>query len=248
MSLLRKIRRATAARLVVTAILLLLSGNVGSAIAAPATVDEYLDALAAVQNSRSRQSLQPLYELAINCAPGVQAALPSLSDSDYAALKKRLQGFLLNRDEVAYARPSADFFKALAKSKGTKADVAFFDIYAATEPDRNNIFPAYIRQQTDDTGCTIFSGPLLTGLYRKWLDFRTTYPDAYTTEAQGELDSMDVELRAGTCACDSQKEVSEGLAAFVKAFPDLPVTPKIRERIERIKDGKSQIRFSCHSG
>lgn len=216
--------------------------------AAPPAVDDYLNALNAIQNSKTRQSLQPVYELAISSAPGVQAALPSLSGSDYAALKKRLQGFLLNRDEVAYARPSADFFKALAKRKGTKADIAFFDVYAATEPDQNTIFPAYIRQQTDDTGCTVFSGSLLTGLYRRWLDFRTTYPDAYTTEAQGELDSMEVELRGGTCACEDQKAVSAGLEAFTRAFPDLPITPKIRERIEGIKNGKSHIRFNCHSG
>jgi hypothetical protein len=210
--------------------------------------DDYLAALNAIQTSKERQSLQHLFELAIKEAPGIQAELPNLSEADYAALKARLSGFILNRDKAAYVRPSADFFKALAKIKGTKADRAFFDVYAQTEPDQNAIFPAYIRQQTDYTSCTVFSGSVLTGLYRKWLDFRTTYPDAYATEAQGELDSMDAELQAGTCACENKDQVTAGLTAFVTAFPDLPTAPKLRDRIARIKDGTSHIRFECHSG
>jgi hypothetical protein len=237
------IRRLT---ILLCAALMLTGGRVLAAGDELPTVDDYLSALNAVQNGSGTQSLQPVFELAINTASGVEAALPSMSDADYEALKKRLQGFAMNRGKAVYARPSAEYFKALAKKKGTKADRAFFDIYAATEPDNNAMYPAYIKQQPDESGCTLFSGQLLTGLYRKWLDFRTTYPEAYTTEAQGELDSMDAELQAGTCACDGRDQVTAGLSAFVKAFPDLPIAPKIKDRIAEIKAGKSHIRFNCH--
>jgi len=214
----------------------------------PPSVNEYLDALSAIQASKERQSLQPVFELAIKSSPGVQAVLAALSEADYEALRSRMQGFILNRGQVVFVRPSAQFFEKLARAKGTKADRAFFDIYARTEPDQSAMFPAYIRQQTGDTGCTLFDGPLLTGLYRKWLGFRTSYPDAYATEAQGEIDSMDQELLGGTCACDDKAKVAAGLTAFVNALPDLPITPRIRDRISGIRDGTTHIRFNCHSG
>jgi len=215
----------------------------------PPTIAQYSNAVEQVLNSKERQSLQPVFELAIQNSPGLQAILPSLSPAELEALKPKSKGLIVNRENPTYVRPSADYFNDLSKSKGTKADRAFFEIYARTEPDKNAIYPAYIRQQPSNTGgCTIFDGPLLIELYRAWLGFRTTYPDDYATEAQGELDSMNAELQAGTCACGSQNEVTAALTAFVKAFPDLPIAPKLRERIDRVKAGTSHIRYHCHGG
>jgi hypothetical protein len=44
----------------------------------------------------------------------------------------------------------------------------------------------------------------------------------------------------------STAKTTAGLQAFVKAFPDLPITPKIKTRIARIHSGKSSFRFNCH--
>jgi hypothetical protein len=133
----------------------------------------------------------------------------------------------------------------LARRKGTKADREFFDIYARTEPDSNRGLPAYIERRGDHSRCTRFEGPLLVGLYRGWLSFRTSHPDAYTTEAQGEIDSLTTELQAGTCACGSKEQVIAALEAFVKAFPDVPLAPEINGRIARITRDASHIRFNC---
>jgi hypothetical protein len=57
-------------------------------------------------------------------------------------------------------------------------------------------------------GRTIFIGPILTDVYRRWLTFRTAFPDAYATEAQGELDAIDAELLSGTCACETPEKVA----------------------------------------
>lgn len=211
----------------------------------PAAVDQYASALDAIMKSHSRQSLQPVFEIGIQSSPEVQAILDTLSESEFAALQKKMPGMQILRGKSEVVRPSADFFRNLARRKGTKADRAFFDIYARTEPDSSPDFPAYVTVHSPSARCTRFEGPLLVGLYRGWLDFRTQYPGDYTTEAQGELDSIDAELSAGTCACGTQEQVADGLAGFAKAFPDLPLTPKVRARIDRIKSGKSHIRFSC---
>ncbi|HUY27724.1 MAG TPA: hypothetical protein VMV27_09925 [Candidatus Binataceae bacterium] len=214
----------------------------------PASVDEYASALAAINGSRRRQSLEPVFEIAIQSSPQIQAILDTLSAAEFAALRKKMPGLQMIRGADAVVRPSADFFRNLARRKGLRADRAFFDIYARTEPDSSPVFPAYVTQRSDSSGCTRFDGPLLVGLYRGWLDFRTQYPANYTTEAQGEMDSMDAELAAGTCACGTKKQVAAGLEAFATAFPDLPLTQKIRKRIERIRAGASHIRFQCHPG
>jgi hypothetical protein len=221
--------------------------SAAAAVELPPTVDQYLEALNSIETSRGRQSLQIVFELASESSPGIQAVLPSLSESEYGELHRRLKGFILTRGSIVYARPSATFFKTLARRKGLKADVAFFAAYAETEPDQNAIFPAYVRQQDGIAGCTIFSGPLMTGLYRKWLTFRTGYPDAYATEAQGELDSLDAELLSGICACEGREQVAAGLDGFVKALPDVPIAPKVRKRVEEIRAGTSHIRFECRS-
>jgi len=212
----------------------------------PASVDQYASALDAIMKSHSRQSLQPVFEIGIQSSPEVQAILGTLSESDFAALQKKMPGMQILRGKSEVVRPSADFFRNLARRKGAKADRAFFDIYARTEPDSSPDFPAYVSVQSPSARCTRFDGPLLVALYRGWLDFRTQYPGDYTTEAQGELDSMDAELSAGTCACGTEQQVADGLAEFAKAFPDLPMTTKVRARIDRIKAGTSHIRFQCH--
>ena len=181
-------------------------------------------------------------------SPQLQAVLPDLSESQYQQVQRQMQGFIVVREAVIVVRPSVDYFKALARKQGTRADRAFFDIYSRTEPDGNGPFPAYIQQQTGETGCTRFDGKLMIDLYRGWMTFRTTYPDAYASEAQGEIDSLESELLSGICTCDNAEKTAAGLQAFVKAFPTLPITPKIKTRIARIHSGKSSFRFNCHAG
>jgi hypothetical protein len=225
---------------------LALSAAAAGAINLPAAADQYAAALASIEHTRGRQPLQDLFELGIRASPGVQAIVFSLSDEQLAALKKKMVGFVIDRDETPLVRPSAEFFRKLARRKGTRADRAFFDVYARTEPDTAPAISAYIRPGADKTpGCTQFQSPIMIELYRGWLGFRTEYPDDYATEAQGELDSLDAELSAGTCACGSASQVERGLEAFARAFPDVPISVKVRERIGRIRAGTSHITFDC---
>jgi hypothetical protein len=184
----------------------------------------------------------------MQASPELQAVLPDLSEAQYQEVQRQMKGFIVVREAIIVVRPSVDYFKSLALKSGTNADRAFFDVYQRTEPDGNGPFPAYIKQQTDESGCTRFDGKLMVDLYRGWLTFRTTYPDAYASEAQGEIDSLEAELLSGICTCDNAQKTAAGLQAFVKAFPDLPITPKIKTRIAQIRSGKSSFRFNCHAG
>jgi hypothetical protein len=214
----------------------------------PASVADYAAAMDHLRTSRGKSPLEPAFEAGMQASPELQAVLPDLSESQYQQVQRQMQGFIVVREAIIVVRPSVDYFKSLARKQGTKADRAFFDIYSRTEPDGNGPFPAYIQQQTGETGCTRFDGRLMIDLYRGWMTFRTTYPDAYASEAQGEIDSLEAELLSGICTCESAEKTAAGLQAFVKAFPDLPITPKIKTRIARIHSGKSSFRFNCHSG
>jgi hypothetical protein len=211
----------------------------------PPDVDQYATALSALEHTRGRQSLEEVFELGIRSGPRLEAILESLNDADFKALRDKMRGFVIERGAVTTVHPSSEFFRKLARKKGTKVDREFFEIYARTEPESNGGLPAYIERRTDETGCTRFDGPLMTSLYRGWLGFRTAHPDDYATEAQGEIDSLTTELQAGTCACGSKEQVIAALTAFVQAFPDVPIAPELRHRIERVRHDSSHIRFNC---
>jgi hypothetical protein len=214
----------------------------------PPGVADYASAMDALKTSRGKSPIEPVFEAGMQVSPQIQAILPDLSESQYQEIQRKMQGFIVVREAITVVRPSVDYFRTLARKQGTKADRDFFAIYSRTEPDGNGPFPAYIQQQTDESGCTRFDGKLMVDLYRGWLTFRTTYPDDYASEAQGEIDSLETELLSGICSCDDAGKTTAGLQAFVKAFPDLPITPKIKTRIARIKSGKSSFRFNCHAG
>ena len=213
----------------------------------PPAVGAYASAIDDLRTSRGKSPIEPVFEAGMQASPQIQAVLPDLSESQYQQVQHQMQGFIVVREAMIVVRPSVDYFKSLARKQGTKADRAFFDIYSRTEPDGNGPFPAYIQQQTDETGCTRFDGKLMVDIYRGWLTFRTTYPEDYADEAQGEIDSLETELLSGICSCEDAGKTASGLQAFVKAFPDLPITPKIKARIAKIRSGKSSFRFNCRS-
>jgi hypothetical protein len=211
----------------------------------PDEAENYAAALHKILSTRGRTSLEPLFELALNTSPRLEAVLPDLSDAQFKAAREMLPGLLLKRDGTPLVRPSAKFFNDLARRKGTSADRAFFEIYSRTEPDTSLVFPAYVRQQGPEAGCTTYDGKLMADLYRAWLAFRTAHHDDYPGEAQGELDNLDAELLSGICACGSADATAAGLQAFVDALPDVPIAPKIRDRVAAIRSGRSNFRFNC---
>ncbi len=177
----------------------------------------------------------------MQASPQIQAVLPDLTESQYQQVQRQMQGFIVVREAVIVVRPSVDYFKSLARKQGTKADRAFFDIYARTEPDGNGPFPAYIKQQTDESGCTRFDGKLMVDLYRGWLTFRTTYPDDYADEAQGEIDSLETELLSGICSCEDAGKTAAGPASLRQSLPGPAHHAKDQNRI--VENPQRQIKL-----
>lgn len=234
-------------RLAALALVMTAATQAAQADELPDSVAEYATAMAQLQAAKGRQSIQPVFEAGMQTTSHLQAVLPTISEDDYKKAQREMVGFVVVRQlhHNPLVRPSVEYFKALAKKKGTKADRDFFAIYALTEPDGNGPFSAYIKGRDEESGCTIFAGKKITDLYRGWLTFRTTYPDAYAPEAQGETDSIETELLSGICSCDNADQTAAGLQTFVDAFPNLPITPKIASRIGGIRTGKSSFRFNC---
>jgi hypothetical protein len=65
-----------------------------------------------------------------------------------------MKGFVVNREETVFVQPDTNFWVTLAGSKGQNADQQFFQLQKKTYPD--SVWPAYVQQQTDYSGCTDF--------------------------------------------------------------------------------------------
>ena len=213
---------------------------------APAAVDQYTSALDAVMKSHSRQSLQPVFEIGIKSSPEVQAILDTLSAEELAALKKKMPGMQIVRGEI---RRRSSERRLLQKSGTAQRHQSRPRIFRHLRPHRTRFESGFSKLrfgQACSARCTKFDGPLIVAPLPGMVGLPHAVSRRLPTEAQGELDSMDAELSAGTCACGTQQQVADGLEAFAKAFPDLPLTTKVRARIDRIKSGSSHIRFQCH--
>ena len=159
--------------------------------------DEYSIALKKYQQQKSQTSVESVLHKGKAVNNKIEE-IESLSDADYALLEKKMKGFVINRDEVLYIEPDLKFFGQLSKSRGTKADIAFFDLMPAIKGD--SVFATYIEMQTDVSGCTIYGNGVLTTLYGKALQFKKTYPKAYIKDVNEEIDKILEEFTEHTCA------------------------------------------------
>ena len=114
-----------------------------------------------------------------------------------------------------------------------------------TVPDANR---EYIQQQTDYSGCIRFGTMSLVDCYARWVAYDKKYPNRYASEVKNFLRDIEDVLATGTCACEGKEAVLRELEAFVRAFPSARITMLVRERMNQIREGKSDIRFHCISG
>lgn len=221
-------------------------------VSAPSEVQAYLSALQALE-SRSRGSS---VEMTFSRALALHAALlrstdggaylESVGEHQFETLSETVRGMILNREEIVLAEPDPAFFLDLAHRFGGNADVEFFQNYSATLPD--GIWRSYLEQQTDVTACTDFGRGQLVERYGGWVSFRSSYPGRYTESVRSEIEAIEQELTQGTCTCGTQEEYVSELEKFAERFPLSPATPKIRERIEELRQERATVRFHCASG
>ena len=171
--------------------------------------------------------------------------IESLSGANYSLLLKKMKGFTVNREEILFIEPKAEFFIRLAQTHGTRSDLTFFTLLHQIKP--GNVWRVYIAPQTDVTGCTIYGSGVLTKLYGKALRFKKTYPRAFTADINDEIDEIIQQFSEGGCSCGSRSGVVREFQLFIRTFPRDKHTPKVKEALKTFID-RGDFRFNCHSG
>ncbi len=187
-----------------------------------------------------------LGEAAAGALNGPDGVLENLSDADYAAVVAKMAGFVVRRIEVVWVEPDPNFFLKLARARGDRASVEFFDAYEQTVP--GGMWSVYIQRQTDYSGCVSFGSLSLVATYRRWTAYRQRFHNRYTDEVANFIREVEEVLTRDTCACEGKEAVLREFGGFVHAFPSAPITPRVRERMKRVADGETDIRFNCISG
>jgi hypothetical protein len=201
----------------------------------------------ALRDARARPhvDVEALFRLATDAGRELQAMMARADERGESPAVTRVNGLVISTEEALYALPDPRFFAELARKKGRPVDRAFFDLLIATRPD--GVWPVYIEQQTDVTGCTRLDLPALPSLYERWLEFRRRPLAAYRAAAADELADME-RFVLSDCACGSREAALAGLEAFVKALPGAPITAKVMARLEDLRAGRAELRAECHSG
>lgn len=184
--------------------------------------------------------------LLIDGLPG-PSVLDRLSDVEIQQLGERLPGVRVWRHETQGVEIDPAFFVSLSRTNGRPADVDFFEAYRQTYPAGFG-WPAYIRQQTDYSGCIDYKSGKLTDLYFLWSAFSTNHPAAYPDEVLDIVEALSGHLSKSTCACEDMDSVVHELTRFADEFSHTFLGRTVRGRVEAIAAGTEDMRFYCLSG
>lgn len=174
------------------------------------------------------------------------SALESLAEPAFARLQRSLPGVQLRRVEAVVVAPDPAFFARLADRHGDAADRAFFAALRATRPE--GVWPVYVEQQTDVSGCTRFGSMTLVGTHARWARFQAAYPGRYPKAAQAEAADVLDQLTGSTCACGGLDGVQAELQRFMQRTPPSGARDAVRQRLDAVRDGSAGVRAFCVSG
>lgn len=212
--------------------------------------------ISAVQSARSGSEAQAL-EKAFSSVKALRRELiekqgsngnilETLSQEDYEQLSNALPCVILNREETLYVLPNVNCFAQIAEASGSPVDKAFFSAHSATYP--SGVWPVYIEQQTDYSGCTRFGEMVLVNTYKIWDDFLKQHPGRYTMYVKDQISEVERNLSYSTCACGDLNSVRSELEAFSKRYPNSNAKSDIAQRLNELGAGKTEIRANCISG
>ncbi len=209
-----------------------------------AAVEDYRAAIAALRTrtvprgvEAAFSKLMALSESLTRPRTGQLSVLESLSAEDFRRLNAEIPGARINREETVFVAPDPGYFVKLAGSRGDAADRGFFSALKATYPE--SVWPVYIEQQTDYSGCTS---------YGSGKRFQRTFPNRYVVPVRERLEDISSQLTDSTCACGDASSVEKEMQQFLRAFPTSPLGPRITERLQALRNGGSDIRAHCISG
>ena len=215
-------------------------------------VDAYRSAIRAAESGRSSRGVETAFFALVSTRDALmrvrngQSVLEGLPEEDFQRLRRDLVGAIVNREEVVFVKPDPDYFTRLAAARGDRADRAFFSALKATYP--GGVWPVYVDQQTDYSGCTRFGSMTLVGTYRRWLDFQREFPALYAASTSTEVDAVLEQLVTSTCACSDLASADNEFQRFLQAFPASPARGSIEQRLNALRARRSDIRASCVAG
>ena len=215
-------------------------------------IDNYRVAIQAAQKEPSHGRLEvafnavgPLRHALLLSRAGSGSVLESMSEQEFSALGSELAGVIVNRDEVVFVEPDVAFFRKLA-ARGDRADRAFFAALSSTVP--QSVWPVYIEQQTDVSGCTRYGSGTLVSTYLTWAALRRQYPTRYAEASRSRLDDIVKELTESTCACSDRASVERELTELLRRADASDVRTRVAARLAAVRSGRADIRFACKSG
>jgi hypothetical protein len=211
------------------------------------TVDLYATMLANWLKSTKEQSFEPVLNQGQIAASAILRSVDALDEDTFNAIRQKMQGYLLLRDEVIVVAPDPTFFIAPMKKHGRAADVAFFELMNQTV---NGYWPTTMERRSDLSGCTRFGSGDLVKLYGAWQNFKKHYPGAYQTALRDPnlplLSDIEDQLLNSHAACDGPNSVVDELKLFVDSYPKSALTPKIKQRLQSLQ--RSQFDMTFYQG
>jgi hypothetical protein len=209
-------------------------------------IERYRRALQSAESGPQSSALENTFNAIGPLRDALIGKLESLSADEYKRLEQQLRGVLLNREEVVFIKPDIQYFAGLAAQYGDEADQLFFAGMKATYP--HSVWPIYIEQQTDYSGCTRFGSGTLLEVYRAWAEFQRRFPNRYAAAAKEQADAVLNELTQSTCACGDAARAEQDFEQFLRGFPSSSARARIEQRLEALRGSRSNIRSKCVSG
>jgi len=206
-----------------------------------ATLDSMIEEYGRLYRSRAG-SVEHVYDMAwwitdSLLTPDRTAAM------DVPALSARLPGLFQVSDGLITVSPDVPAFLSLARARGDSVDVDFFETRSALE--NSNIWPKYVLQQTDHSGCTRFGSGAIVADYSAWVDFARRHPGRYRrwVAVRGKQ-ALDV-LVGGFCACGDRRSVISELEMFLARYPSGPAANSVQGRLKELRRGAGNVREHC---
>lgn len=216
-----------------------------------AVIDRYKSALAEAKSGTGKieaafSTITSVSDALMRNESDEGVLLENLSEYDFLALERELEGIWINREETVYVKPNPEYWARLAEERGEQADKAFFNALKTTYP--SSIWPVYLEPQTDYSGCTRFGSMKLVDTYGLWTKVETEFPDNYKAAVAKEIERVKEELISSSCVCGRQQDVVKELETFLVRFPRSSHFQELKSKLDLIKKGFYVIYERCQSG
>ncbi len=205
---------------------------------------QYAELLKQWRQSARKESLEPILNKGQEAALAILKVAEQLSEPEFKVIEQQMQGYLMLRENILVIGPDPAKFQALAQEKGQPVDIAFFELMGKT---LNSYWPVTMEQLDDLSGCTRFGSGDLVRLYGLWQGFQKQYPTHYQAALQDPnlllIHDLQDQLLNSASACDGPETVMDEFKKFVTLYPKSPLTPKIRIRMEALRQDKLDMSF-----